>query len=251
MKQSTWTLISIFAAALLLTIALTTPSFAEASAQETNVAPTSLPRTITVVGEGKVNSAPDIARVNVGVEVARTSVLDATDASQQAMEAVIAALQEVGVDSRDMQTSGFSVYSERYGPTGLLPDDQVTYRVSNNLTVTVRDLDRLGDVLDASIGAGANAIYGVEYALDDGEAAEQEARAAAVEDAEAKAAELAGLNGVQVGPLVSISELLGDSSGYIGISNAAARMGGDGSTPVQPGQLTLVSRLQIVYEIAP
>ena len=120
-------------------------------------------------------------------------------------EAVLAALREQGVADTDMTTSSYSVYAERYGSDGPLPNDQVRYRVSNNVTVLVRDLDALGTVLDAAVVAGANNIYGVEFLLDDPTAARSEARGLAVANAQATAVELAELNGLAVGNVISIS----------------------------------------------
>jgi uncharacterized protein YggE len=108
----------------------------------------------------------------------------------------------------------------------------------------------VGQVLDASIKAGANNIYGVEFLLDDPTAARSEARKMAVENANATAEELAGLTGVKVGKIISISEVIGQGGMYNNqFSQAAAGMGGGGMTPVEPGQLRLTLQLQITYEL--
>lgn len=211
-----------------------------------------LPRTITVVGEGKVKVEPDIARVSIGVEVVRANVKEASAANEEIMTAVLVALTEAGVAEDDLQTSGFNVYAERFGANGPVPDDEVNYRVSNNVTAVVRDLEKMGDVLDAAIEAGANNIYGVEFALDDPSTIESDARAKAVEDAQAKAAELAELNGVAVGDVISISEVVGNMGFFTGNFSqvSAPTLGGGGGPSLQPGQLSLVMQLQLVYEIA-
>ena len=221
-----------------------------ANAQESSGA--GLPRTITVVGEGKVKVEPDIARANIGVDVVRPTVKEASAANKEIIDGVLAALKEAGVAEEDIQTSGFSVYAERYGPNGPLPEDEVNYRVTNNVTVVVRDLSKVGDVLDAAIEAGANNIYGVEFALDDPNSVESEARKKAIEDAKAKAAELAGLNDVTLGQVVSVSEVIGDMGYFAGNFSqmSAPALGGGGGPTIQPGQLSLVMQLQVVYEIA-
>jgi len=209
-----------------------------------------LPSTITVVGEGKVRIEPDIARVSIGVETLRDTVDEASAANQETVDAVLAALQAQGIAEEDIQTSGFSIFAERYGPGGPLPDDQVRYRVSNNVSVTIRDLENVGAVLDAAIEAGANNIYGVEFALDDPSTVESDARASAVEDARAKAEDLAALSGVELGDLISISEIVAQGGGfYAGNFAEQARAFGGGGTPVVPGQLELVMQLQVVYAI--
>jgi uncharacterized protein YggE len=223
----------------------TSPSVANAQASDSRPA-----RTITVVGEGKVRIQPDVARTNFGVEVARPSVREALDENKAVMDAVLAALQEQGIAKNDIQTTGFSIYAERFGPTGPLPDDQVNYRVSNNVAVVIRDLDTVGEVVDAAVEAGANNIYGIEFRVDDPSTLESEARQGAVDDAAAKAAELAELTGVSVGELVSISEVISSGSYYTSnFSQAVGMGGGGGATPIQPGELDLLMQLQVTYAI--
>jgi uncharacterized protein YggE len=210
-----------------------------------------LPRTITVVGEGVVNIQPDVARANIGVETVSDSVQEATAENNATLEAVLAALREQGIADTDMTTSSYSVYAERYGSDGPLPNDQVRYRVSNNVTVLVRDLEALGTVLDAAVVAGANNIYGIEFLLDDPTAARSEARALAVANAQTTAAELAELNGLAVGNVISISEVIGQAGGAYNnqFMQSSLGQGGGGSMPVEPGQLRLTLQLQIMYEL--
>ena len=211
----------------------------------------SIPGTITVVGEGKVNIEPDIARINIGVEVFNDSVAAASAENTALIETIIGALKEQGVAEKDIQTSGFNIYAERYGPSGPLSDDEINYRVNNTVLVVIRDLDRVADVLDAAIAAGANNINGVNFQVEDPSSVESDARISAVEDARAKAEELAALTGVSVGKVVSISEVIGGGGGGFYQSNfeqATNDVGGGGG--FAPGELGLVMRLQITYEIA-
>jgi uncharacterized protein YggE len=129
----------------------------------------------------------------------------------------------------------------------------VRYRVSNNVQVTIRDLDNVGTILDAAVEAGANNIFGVDFALDDPSVVESEARQKAVEDARAKAEELATLNGVTLGDVVSVSEVVGLGGGYY-MGNfseqAMMRMGGGGGAPIAPGELELTMQLQVIYAMS-
>ena len=211
-------------------------------------------RTITVVGEGVVKIKPDIAQVNIGVEVVKPTVKEASGAANEIMDAVLAALAEAGVEEKDIQTSGFSIWVERvYGPDGSFDDEQNRYHVNNNVFAVLRDLDSVGETLDAAIEAGANNIYGVTFSLDNPKSVESDARAKAVENAAAKAAELAELNGAEVGAVESISEVVGQGGGYFGGNFAAAAPafggGGGGGTSVSPGELSLSMQLQITYEL--
>ena len=211
---------------------------------------TAFPGSITVVGEGKVTLEPDIARVTIGVETVTSTVKEASDQNRAAVEAVLAALAEQGIAEEDTQTSGFSIYAERFGPEGPLAEGDVRYRVSNNVMVTIRNLDNVGTVLDAAIEAGANNIYGVEFALDDPSVAESDARAAAIADAQAKAEELAGLTNLTLGQVISVSEVVGMGGGYYAGNFAEqARAFGGGGTPITPGQLDLVMQLQVIFAI--
>jgi uncharacterized protein YggE len=187
-----------------------------------------LPRTITVVGDGIVSIQPDVARANIGVEVLGASVDEAAAENSQITEQVLAALKEMGIAPEDIQTSGYSVFSERYSPDGT-PSTEVQYRVTNTVNVLIRDLTQVGDVLDTSIMAGANNIYGVEFLLDDPTAARSEARGMAVNNAEATANELY-------------------SNQFAQFSTAEGR-GGGLDTPIEPGQLRLTMQLQVTYEL--
>ena len=212
--------------------------------------PLTLPRSITVVGEGTVTIKPDLARANIGVEVAAPSVVDASEQNKVALESVLNALREQGIADEDIQTTAFSVYADRFGPEGPLSNEDVTYRVSNNVSVKIRDLDKVGEVLDAAIEAGANNIYGVDFALEEQTEAQAQARAEAVADATAKAQELADLAGVTLGPIVSVSEIIGSSGGiYMGAMARAQGLGGGGASPISPGDLEISQQIQVVYSI--
>lgn len=226
--------------------ATSTPAPAGAVAGNQN-----LPRTITVVGDGTVNIQPDVARANIGVEVLNASVEEAAAENTRITDQVLAALAEMGIAKEDIQTSGYTVYSERYSPDGSLSTD-VQYRVTNTVNVLIRNLDDVGAVLETSIKAGANSIYGVEFLLDDPTEARSAARSMAVDNAAATAAELAELTGVKVGPIVSISEVIGSNGGFYSnqFTQYSTGMGGGRmDTPIEPGQLRLTMQLQVTYEL--
>jgi uncharacterized protein YggE len=211
-----------------------------------------LPRTITVVGEGKVKIKPDIAQINIGIEILGDTVQEASDQAADAMDAVLAILTAQGVEQKDIQTSGYNVWVERpYGPEG--PTGDTLYHVNNTVSVTIRDLDSVGTILDATIEAGANSIYGVTFNVADPSPLMSEGREKAVTDARSKAEELAELNNVAVGEVISISEVIGGAPGYYaggfrGLSPAEG-MGGGGAGPISPGELELTVQLQITYRI--
>lgn len=209
-------------------------------------------RTITVVGEGKVTIKPDTAHANIGVEVIKPTVKEASAENKKVIAAVLDALKKQGIAEKDIQTSGFSIFAERYSQDGSGNGDQVRYHVSNNVMVVVRNLDKVGDVLDAAIEAGANNIYGVDFSLADRSKLESDARGKAIADAKAKAEDLAKLAGVTVGDVVSVSEVVGGNGAYYTSNFAKASavgMGGGGGAPINPGELELTMQLQVVYAI--
>lgn len=210
---------------------------------------------ITVVGEGSAPVEPDIAVANIGVQVANSDVQVASSETQEIMNAVLAAIQEQGVAEEDIQTSGFSIFAD-FGPAGPTGEQAQTplYRVSNNVNATIRDLDQVAAVLDAAIGAGANNIFGVNFSIDDPSAAASAARAQAIENAQAKAQDLAQLTGLQLGNVVSVSEIIGSRGGFYGSSGLAAMsqagLGGGGG-PIAPGQLNINVQLEVIYSVTP
>ncbi len=203
-------LVALLAVAALGIFAVGPWNNAAAQEQPAAAAP-SLPRTITVLGEGTVATQPDVAQIQVGVEVKGDN---AQEASAEAAT------------------------------------DEVIYHVGNSVSVTVRDLDTVGDVLDAAIAAGANSIYGVNFSVDDPDEVMAEARSLAVEDALARAEELAGLHSVALGEVVSISEMVNGMAVPMYDSVNASMGLGSAAGPISPGELEMTARLQVVYAIA-
>lgn len=217
-----------------------------AQAQTEQGAPTApVPQTITVVGEGTARVAPDTAQATIGVQIIDGNLSEATSTAQQQMEAVLAALTAQGIAEEDIQTTNFNIFVERpVGPDGQASEELV-YHVNNDVQVTIRELDNIGAVLEAAIGAGANNIYGVTFRAEDPNEARSEARALAIEDASAKAQELAGLAGVELGNVVYISEIVN----FGGVMPFAERMiqDGGGGGPILPGQQEITIRLEVAY----
>ncbi len=214
------------------------------ASQETSAS--AFTRSVTVVGEGVVNIEPDVATARIGVVVLRTTVREASSEANEIMQAVKAALIAQNIEERDIQTRHFDISAERYGPEGLLPEEQVQYRVRNTAYVTIRDLDNIGDVLDAATEAGANAIGSVRFRLESPAAVESRVRAMAVADGRAKAEELAALIGVSVGEVSEISEIIGHGGGYF--DNSFSDMAvAESAGAFSIGELTLAMQLQITY----
>lgn len=209
------------------------------------------PQGITVVGEGSVAVEPDIAVANIGVQVANADVRAASDEAETVMNAVITAIQEQGVAEEDIQTAGFSIFAE-FAPVNPAAEQPQTplYRVSNNVNVTIRALDQVATILDAAIAAGANNIFGVNFSVDDASQVAADARAEAIANAEQKAQNLAELTGLQLGNVISVSEIIGSRGGFYagtGLASASQAGLGGGGGPIAPGQLNVNVQLEVVY----
>jgi uncharacterized protein YggE len=208
-------------------------------------------RSITVVGSGKVSLVPDVATINVGAEARSSSVSDAKATVDAQMTAITAALQELSVAEKDIQTSHYGIHYEQepFPPAGRVgaesADEQGAYRVSNMLRVTVRDVEQAGDVLDAVVAAGANQVYGVTFTVSDDSEWQSEARAEAVANAQARAEELATLAGVELGDVLTISEVIG--GGPVPMAFAERAMGGGGG--IAPGEMEMSTQVQVTFAI--
>jgi uncharacterized protein YggE len=223
-----------------------------AAAQTSEPAAYSPAETITVVGQGRVHVKPDIAQVSVGVETAAETISEAVAENEVKMNSILAALAEAGIDEADIQTMNYSIQLDRYpepvprveSSTG---ESQPVYRVSNMVNVTIRELDSAGDVLDAVIEAGANNLWGISFAVDDPSGAQADARADAIDNAQARAEALAELSGVTLGPVMSVSEVVGATPVSMPVTVERAMAAGGG--PVSPGELEIGYQVQVVYFI--
>lgn len=167
------------------------------------------PPVISVVGEGEVAVAPDVAILSLTVLRQAKTAAAAVSANSSAMAEVLAALKADGVAERDLQTSSFSIYPRyRQNDKGSSTDPQeiVGYDVSNSLSVKVRDLSKLGGLVDASVRLGVNQGGQIVFTNDSPKASIETARKAAVADALSKARTLAEAAGVKLGKLMELSE---------------------------------------------
>jgi uncharacterized protein YggE len=209
-----------------------------------------MPRNITVIGEGKVRVQPDIAQATIGVEIVNSDVKQASSDAAAAMEALLTALKAQGVADNDIQTSYYNIWVERpYNPDGSQSTEAI-YHVSNTVQVTIRDLSKVTTTLGAAIEAGANTINSVTFNVADPSELEVQARQEAVDNARATAEELATLNGVTLGEVISVSEVIvGGPIPLINASYAAEGIGGGAAGPLSPGEVEITVQLQVSYAI--
>lgn len=239
-------------AAVILT-ALAVGAFAVSCSGETKVTVTQPEQTgITVVGTGTASVVPDIGVINVGVEVQADTVAAARTQAAETMSRIQAALKRSGVDDKDVQTQYFNIfprYDQAKVPTGA---PQIAgYTVNNQVTVKVRNIDKLSQVLDSAIAAGGNAVRvnSVGFAVDKPEQAQAQARDKAMADAKARAEQLAKQAGVQLGKVRSVSEVIAGAGPIPYPATGASAGKGGGPTPISSGEQEITASVSMVFEI--
>lgn len=202
-------------------------------------------RLLTVSGVGEVKAKPDRAILSAGVVTDGKAAAIALAANSRAMNAVFETLRRLGVPERAMQTSQLSVQPQ-YPNDSRQPRRIVGYQVSNTVTVTLDDLDKVGPAVDALVSSGANSLGDIAFSLRDPKPLQSQARDAAVKDAMSKAETLARAAGVALGPITQISE-----GGFGGPPQPMMRMAlaADAITPVAPGEQTVSANVSISWEI--
>ena len=233
------------AAVLALTLALPLLGARAARAAEPPA-----PATLTLSAEGVSRLAPDMASLSLGVVTEAPTAGEALRVNAERMTKVMATLKKAGLADRDIQTSGLSVSPMYDYPNGQPPALR-GYQASNQVTASVRDLARLGPVLDATVNAGANTAGQVGFGLSNPLAAENAAREAAVKALNAKAdlyARATGHTGVR---LTALSEggFVPQPRPMMKAYAMAAPMADSAPTPVAPGELNVSITVSGVFEM--
>lgn len=222
-----------------LVLGVATPVMADDMAQQ-----------ITVVGHGTVEMVPDMATVSVGVVVEADTGAAAMAQNSTALALVLEQIKAAGIEARDLQTSNLSL-SPRWGKSvsSLGRNKIAGFVASNTVTVRVRDLDRLGGVLDAVVQNGANIFHGLSFGLQEPLPAQDAARQDAVADALRKAQLYAGAAGVSLGSVLSIREASQRSGGPV-MMTMQADMVQSRAVPVAQGEVSVAASITMVFEIS-
>ena len=208
---------------------------------------------IVVTGHGETAIAPDMAILTLSVLREEDTARRAVSANNEAMASVIKAMKAAGIADRDLQTSGFSI-SPRY----VYPKENdrrqdpviVAYAVTNTLVVRVRDLSKVGEVLDTSVSLGVNQGGDIRFTNDDPSAAITASREKAVADALAKANTLSRAAGVATGRILEISEQSHTPGPVPMVRARAMAMEAADAVPVQSGENTYRVQVHVTFEIA-
>ncbi len=195
--------------------------------------------TITVTGKAGMEATPDIAQVTIGVSSRANT--------PQAMNATLDAILALGIEEKDIQTSNMNMYNT-YGDYGTVTG----YRMSTDLTITVRDITKAGEVVDAAIAAGSNELGGVKYLVSNRDELYNQALSDAVELARQKAEDLAAAAGKQVGMVKQITET-SDAATTRRTYDMNADTGGalaEGlKTVIQPGSTNIDAEVQVIFAL--
>lgn len=206
---------------------------------------------IWVTGQGETTAVPDVAILSLGVEAKGDTVAEAQSQAAVAMDKVMQALQDNGIDKKDIQTRQYSIYPITRWVEDEKKEEIIGYRVTNIVVTKIRKVDKAGAVIDAVAQAGGDyiRIQGISFTVDDPTPYYEEARTKAVKDAENKAKQFANLTGVKLGKPTYISE----GAVYLPSVNKAYERAVSlpaTETPISPGELKITTNVQIVYAIA-
>lgn len=201
-------------------------------------------RLVTVTGEATVAVAPDAAVIRIGVTSQDKTAREASEANAKQMTAVLAAIKDTGIADRDVQTSRLSLQPQ-YDPNKSGTARLTGFQATNQVTVRIRDIDKLPVFLDRAIAAGANEMSGIEFVISEQSKLLDRARDDAIADARRKAELYAQAAGSKLGPVVSITE---EGSATPPRPIQAMRAG---AVPIAPGEQTLRATVTVSYELTP
>jgi uncharacterized protein YggE len=203
-----------------------------------------LDKLITVTGDATTAVAPDRVTIRLGVASQGNTARKASEANAKTMTAVLAAIKAAGAEDRDVQTSRLSLQphfeQDKSGPPHL-----AGFHASNDITVQLRDIGKLSNLIDGAVAAGANEMSGIEFGVSDRSKRLDDARGEAIKDARRKAEIYAKAAGVVVGRPVSITESM-SSAPPRPVAAAAFRAA---PTPVSPGEIVLHAAVTVNFEL--
>lgn len=222
-----------------LSLVVATLAIAPASAQQDINA-----NVVTVTGEATVSVRPDLASIRAGVMSQGKTAQEASDSNSRDMTAVLAAIKDVGIAEKDVQTTRLSL-TPLLDPNRAGKQRTVGFQANNQVVITIRDVGKLAAIIDRLVGAGANDISGIQFIVADPSKALDEARAAAIADAKRKAEIYAQAAGVRLGRAVMILEDGTSTPGPFAGKVMAARA----PIPVASGEETLRAAVTVSFQL--
>lgn len=243
MKVQSVKLFSLLVLTVILTGCASTGTTAEAPSY-------SMADTITVTGHGEARGNPDMATVSVGINISGTDISGVVQDSNEAIAAITAALQAIGIAPNDIQTTGFNVWPEDIwdNMTGQ-PTGEKRYHVDSQMQINIRNIDNVGMVLETALSNGANNIYGLNFGIEDTAQLTEEARTAAIADARARAQAMADGMGLTLGEVSSASDQSGGVVYPYFVGAGYGMGGGGGEPPISEGQMAVSVSISVTFEV--
>jgi uncharacterized protein YggE len=202
-------------------------------------------RTVTVSGTGEMTTPSDMAIVRLGVQTSAETAQEALDDNSQQVQSLLQVLRDAGINSSDIETQSINL-NPRYDREQDSPE-VTSFEASNIIMVKVREIDSLGEILDAAVEAGSNTIQGIHFQASDSADLVEQARELAVENAQEKAEQLVDLVGAQLGSVITIEET---SSTPITLAPREVEFAqADTAVPVEPGSQTIQVHVRITWEM--
>jgi uncharacterized protein YggE len=254
MKKRIITILSIFLVTMLFVIGFSgCASNPAGSYSNSGVTVTTQPQGIWVSGTGKVNIMPDIALLRLGIESQEVSVNEAQSRASEAMNKVMAALDDSGVEKKDIQTQEFRISQRTRWDDNKQREITVGYRVTNSVMAKIRDIEKVGEIIDAVVAAGGDytRIDYLDFTVDDPTSYYEEARQNAIADAKKNAEQIAGFTGMKLGDPTYISEsttspVYESAMGGMALSVPAPA---PSAPSISPGEIEIRVTIQIAYDI--
>lgn len=224
--------------------------FAHGAAAQPSAAQPRIP-TLNLTGEGVTEAKPELAVVQVGVAVTGKVAKDALAENSRLLAAALNAAKEQGIEPRDLQTSGLSLRPDIVRAEKWPHREVIGYQVNNNVTLRVRDLAKLGALLDRLGVLGINDIRGVSFAVANPAPLIEQARSAAIRDAMSKAESYAEAAGLRIVRVLAINESGLELPEQRPMVLTRAASAPRPEVPIEAGEIVYRARVNIEFEIAP
>ena len=206
------------------------------------------PRTVSVNGLGMASARPDVADIQLGVETIDADAGLAVNENTERMTAVMDAIKAMGVEDKDVQTVQYSMWIEQQYDKQGEPTGENRYHVVNQVRIRVRELDKVGQLLQKALEVGANTVNGVSFSVADPTALQEKARQLAIANAKTKADQLAAGLGAKLGALRQVSEFGGLVAPVAPVWQEG--IGGGGPVPMSGGEFSVTVEIQVIFDLA-
>jgi uncharacterized protein YggE len=206
--------------------------------------------TLSASGTGAASTNPDVVDIQLGVDTVDEEIAAAVDQNTIKMNEIMSVFSTMGVEEKDIQTTNYNLWVEEvYDPSGQ-PTGQKRYHVSNTVSVRLRDLTKIGILIEEATSAGVTNVFGISFGVADTTELEQAALENALENAQGKAEWMASNIDSTLGPVVNVIE-----GGFISppMMVAAEGIGGGAAqeVPISQGQFSITAQVQVIYELLP